>query len=234
MATAKLPFKGESSVGTIDSILHETAALPRELNPKIPVDLERIINQCMEKGRELRYQHASDLRAELQRLKRDTDSGRFAVRESRTRRTDPHSAEAKSTWSKKRVLALSLAAAALVVVTFGAVRLLNHTRDVRWARTVALPQISQLFDEGNLGKAYAFAEKSETQNLHGGHECESLLLRSAQPLAARNERKYQPLAATIPAEENRPFRLCAIRPRQHRAASKSTSAKNLRFRDSRK
>jgi IS30 family transposase len=52
-------------------------------------------------------------------------------------------------------------------------------------------------------------------------------------LAARNERKYQPLAATIPAEENRPFRLCAIRPGQDRAASKSTSAKNLRVRDSR-
>jgi serine/threonine protein kinase len=61
MATGKVPFKGESSVGTIDSILHQTAVPPRELNAKIPVDLERIINQCMEKDRELRYQHASDL-----------------------------------------------------------------------------------------------------------------------------------------------------------------------------
>jgi eukaryotic-like serine/threonine-protein kinase len=161
MSTGKLPFKGESSVGTIDSILHQTAVPPRELNSKIPVDLERIINQCMEKDRELRYQHASDLRADLQRLKRDTDSGRFAVRESRTTRMDPRSAVAKSTWSKGRVLALSLAAAALVALTVGAVRVLNHTRDARWARTVALPQISQLFDEGNLGEAYALAEKSE-------------------------------------------------------------------------
>jgi len=70
------------------------------------------------------------------------------------------------------------------------------------------------------------------QDLHRGHRCESLFLRSAQPLAARNERKHQPPAAPIPAEENRPFRLHTIPTGQDRAASKSTAPKNLGLRDS--
>jgi hypothetical protein len=94
---------------------------------------------------------------------------------------DPRSAEAKSTWSTKRVVVLSLATAALVAVTVGAVRLLNHTRDVRWARTVALPQISQLFDEGNLGEAYALAEKSEKW-LWGDPELKKLWPRLSYPI----------------------------------------------------
>jgi len=158
MATGKLPFKGKSSVGTIDAILHETAVPAGKRNAKIPADLERIIHQCLEKDRELRYQHASDLRADLQRLKRDTDSGRFAVGKTRTKRAE---AEGKGTWSKKRLLGGLLAAVAVAAAVAGAVRLVNHARDVRWARTVALPQISQLSDEGKLGEAYALAERSE-------------------------------------------------------------------------
>lgn len=158
MATGRVPFKGESSVGTIDAILHETALPPGKLNARIPADLERIINQCLEKDRELRYQHASDLRADLQRLKRDTESGRFAVAETRTRRADT---AAKRAWSRKRVLGWLLTAGAVAAVALGAVRFVNHARDVRWARTVALPQISQLYDEGKLGEAYVLAEKSE-------------------------------------------------------------------------
>jgi serine/threonine protein kinase/dienelactone hydrolase len=161
MATGKVPFKGESSVGTIDSILHEAAVPPGKLNAKIPGDLERIINQCLEKDRELRYQHASDLRADLQRLKRDTDSGRFAVAESRTRQMEEANAEEKSSSSTKRVLTWVLVTAAVAAVGVGAVRMLNHARDLRWARTVALPQISQLYDEGKPGEAYPLAEKSE-------------------------------------------------------------------------
>jgi eukaryotic-like serine/threonine-protein kinase len=158
MATGKLPFKGESSVGTIDAILHAAAVPPLKLNSKIPPDFERIINQCLEKDRDLRYQHASDLRADLQRLKRDTDSGRFAVSDSRSQKME---APAKPAWSNKRLLAWALAAAVLTAVAMGAVRVVRNSRDVRWARTVALPQISQLYDEGKLGEAYALAEKSE-------------------------------------------------------------------------
>jgi len=79
MATGKLPFKGDTSAAIFDAILHKTAAAPVRLNNEIPAELEHIISRALEKERNLRYQHASDLRAELQRLKRDTDSGRSAV-----------------------------------------------------------------------------------------------------------------------------------------------------------
>jgi serine/threonine protein kinase/Flp pilus assembly protein TadD len=79
MATGRLPFTGETSVAIFDAILHKTATAPVRLNSEIPAELEHIISRALEKDRELRYQHASEMRAELQRLKRDTDSGRSAA-----------------------------------------------------------------------------------------------------------------------------------------------------------
>ncbi len=72
MATGKLPFRGESSGIIFDSILNRAPVAPVRLNPDLPAELERIINKCLEKDRNLRYQHASEIRADLQRLKRDT------------------------------------------------------------------------------------------------------------------------------------------------------------------
>jgi eukaryotic-like serine/threonine-protein kinase len=78
MATGKLPFRGESSGDIFDSILNRAPVPPVRLNPDVPPELERIIDKCLEKDRNLRYQHASEIRTDLQRLKRDTDSGRVA------------------------------------------------------------------------------------------------------------------------------------------------------------
>ena len=79
MATGMVPFRGDTSAVIFQSILGRAPVSPVRLNPDLPAELERIINRALEKDRDLRYQHASEIRAELQRLKRDTDSSRSAV-----------------------------------------------------------------------------------------------------------------------------------------------------------
>ncbi|MGD0570109.1 MAG: protein kinase [Candidatus Sulfotelmatobacter sp.] len=76
MATGVLPFRGETSGIIFDGVLNRAPASPARLNPDVSAELERIINRALEKDRDLRYQHASEMRAELQRLRRDTDSSR--------------------------------------------------------------------------------------------------------------------------------------------------------------
>jgi Tol biopolymer transport system component len=78
MATGTLPFRGESPGVIFHAILERAPMAALRLNPDMPTDLERIINRALEKDRNLRYQHASDMKAELQRLKRDTDTGKSA------------------------------------------------------------------------------------------------------------------------------------------------------------
>ncbi len=75
MATGTQPFRGESEATIYDAILNRDPVPPAELNRKLPAKLEEIIHKALEKDRQLRYQHASDVRTDLQRLKRDTDSG---------------------------------------------------------------------------------------------------------------------------------------------------------------
>jgi eukaryotic-like serine/threonine-protein kinase len=76
MVTGVLPFRGDTSGVIFDALLNRAPVSSTRLNPDVPVELERIINRALEKDRELRYQHASEMRAELQRLRRDTDSSR--------------------------------------------------------------------------------------------------------------------------------------------------------------
>src|SRR5271163_4995166 len=82
MATGTLPFRGDSSALVTNAILTRTPIPPLRLNPDIPPKLEDVINRALEKDRNLRYQHANEMRAELQRLKRDTDTSRVAAANS--------------------------------------------------------------------------------------------------------------------------------------------------------
>jgi eukaryotic-like serine/threonine-protein kinase len=79
MCTGTLPFRGESSGVIFDAILNRAVVPAVRINPDMPSELERIINKCLEKDRNLRYRHASEIRTDLQRLKRDTESGQLRM-----------------------------------------------------------------------------------------------------------------------------------------------------------
>ncbi len=82
MATGMVPFRGDTTALIFQAILDRAPTPPIRLNPDLPPKLEDIINKALEKDRNLRYQHAADIRADLQRLKRDTDTGRAVAASS--------------------------------------------------------------------------------------------------------------------------------------------------------
>ncbi len=79
MATGRMPFEGVSPGEICGAILHQRPQPASQLNPQLPLQVEAVIDKALEKDRELRYQHSSDIRADLQRLKRDAESGRAAA-----------------------------------------------------------------------------------------------------------------------------------------------------------
>jgi serine/threonine protein kinase/tetratricopeptide (TPR) repeat protein len=109
MATGTRPFRGDSSATVIDAILNRSPVPAVHLNPDVPANLERIIDKCLEKDRDLRYQHASDIRTDLQRLKRDTSSTLVAVRD------EPGLARGIS-WRWKVIVACTVAVVTSLVV----------------------------------------------------------------------------------------------------------------------
>src|SRR3989441_1677412 len=91
MATGHQPFTGNTSAVIFDAILNRAPTAPVRLNPNLPAELERIINKALEKDRELRYQVASEMRADLKRLKREVDSGKSSAASSAAPATTPSS-----------------------------------------------------------------------------------------------------------------------------------------------
>ncbi len=106
MATGALPFRGDTSAVIFDAILNRTPVSPIHVNPDLPPQIQAIISKALEKDRNLRYQHASDIRTDLQRLKRDTDS------DSTARAVEPGSQPSRSSWPR---WAIATGAAILVI-----------------------------------------------------------------------------------------------------------------------
>ena len=121
MATGKMPFRGESSAVICSEILTKNPQPPSQLNPSVSAEMEDIIRRALEKDRELRYQHAADMRADLQRLKRDSDSHKSPA-------AVPALGMAKvpATAAQRRLPWIAAAAAVLIVAAIVAGYFVSH------------------------------------------------------------------------------------------------------------
>jgi serine/threonine protein kinase len=143
MATGTLPFRGDSTAAIYDAILHSVPVLPVRLNSGVPADLEHIITKSLEKDRELRYQSAGELEADLKRLRRDSGSGRSGVASS-------HVAAPISGSGRFRNMAIALIVLIAAACGFLAWQRFTVKDDLDRLPLVTNARISRLTTSGNI------------------------------------------------------------------------------------
>jgi tetratricopeptide (TPR) repeat protein len=155
MATGTLPFRGDTSPVIFEAILNRAPALPVRLNPDVPPQLDEIITKLLEKDRELRYQSAAEVRADLKRLKRDTDSGLISAASSSATVRPVRARTPGRAWNLVAMAVVVLAVLGLAMTVF-----LRRTRAVMTDRDAILVSdfvnttADPVFD-GTLKKALA-------------------------------------------------------------------------------
>ena len=175
MATGRMAFPGKTSGVIIDAILNRAPISPIRLKPDLPARLEEIINKALEKDRGVRYQHASEIRVDLQRLKRDTDSGRLPASMQPQATQAAISEEAHK--FRKGPLAAGFIVAVLLLVAAG-YGLYSHFRSKGSREPFQNFTITKLTDTGNLTAAAISPDGKYVVNAVKDNGMESLWLRN--------------------------------------------------------
>ncbi|HEX4067804.1 MAG TPA: protein kinase [Acidobacteriaceae bacterium] len=140
MVTGRTPFQGRTTAVLYDAIMNRQPLPPTRLNPEIPPPLEEIINKALEKDRDVRYQHASEIRADLKRLKRDTESGRSQIASQTTTAT-----QTAATRQRLSLAIVSIVAILLIAAGYGAYSFLHRSGPAPFQNF----SISQVTNTGN-------------------------------------------------------------------------------------
>lgn len=176
MATGRMAFPGNTSGIIFDAILNRAPVSPIRLKPDLPGRLEEIINKVLEKAREVRYQHASEIRADLQRLKRDTESGRLVVASVQSQSAALPISE-QGTNTRKGTVLVGLLVLALLIAGVGyAFR--SHFRSKGAEPPFQNFTITKLTDTGNLTAASISPDGKYVVNVVKDNGTESLWLRN--------------------------------------------------------
>jgi eukaryotic-like serine/threonine-protein kinase len=180
MCTGSNPFRGETSALIFNAILERTPAAAVRLNPDLLVELDRIISKCLEKDRNLRYQSAAEIRADLQRLKRDTDSARMT----------PAAKTVATNGSGKRWQLIVPAALAVLAVSIGGYLLLHGKPKLTERDTIVLADFSNktgdpVFDDTLKEGLNVALSQSPFLNVLSDRKIGATLLMMARPANTR-------------------------------------------------